>query len=68
VVGRDDRNRDFQRFSITAMSAETEGAPRVYMQPQTTAFSMNSVNLTCEIDSRAPFRLFWCVSFLPNFG
>jgi hemicentin len=59
VVGKDDRGRDFKRFSITALSAETEGAPRVYMQPQTTAYRMASVNLTCDVDSRAPYTLYF---------
>lgn len=59
MVGKDDRGLDFKRFSITALSAETEGAPRVYMQPQTTAYRMASVNLTCDVDSRAPYTLYF---------
>lgn len=74
VNGRDDRGRDFQRYSSTAIGPEDESRPNAFMQEITQASSaflcrikshflqaviMSSVNLTCQIDSRAPFQLYW---------
>lgn len=39
-------------------SVETTG-PRAYMAERITATAYQSVNLTCSVESRTPFTVYW---------
>ncbi len=59
MKGEDDKGYEFQRIAPTAISGTEAGGPRAYMAEKSTAFRSEPVNLTCSVDSRSPFTLYW---------
>ncbi|CAJ0933626.1 unnamed protein product, partial [Mesorhabditis belari] len=59
VKGVDDQDYEFQRIAPTAIGSVSVGGPRAYMAQITTAFINKPVNLSCVVESTAPYSLRW---------
>ncbi|KAK0404397.1 hypothetical protein QR680_017438 [Steinernema hermaphroditum] len=59
VAGEDAKAFDFQRIAPTSVSSIRATGPRAYMAETTTTTVLGSVNLTCSVESRSPFTVYW---------
>ncbi|CAD5233395.1 unnamed protein product [Bursaphelenchus xylophilus] len=59
IQGEDDTNYEFIRISPTAISTVDATGPRAYMAERTTATAYQPVNLSCSIESVAPYTVYW---------
>ncbi|CAD5230519.1 unnamed protein product [Bursaphelenchus okinawaensis] len=59
IQGEDASNYEFIRISPTAISTVDATGPRAYMAERTTATAYQPVNLSCSIESVAPYTVYW---------
>ncbi|KAE9555394.1 hypothetical protein FO519_001406 [Halicephalobus sp. NKZ332] len=59
VEGVDDKDFKFVRIAPVATSSVEPGGPKASMLPVTPATLYKGVNLTCNVESSAPFEVFW---------
>lgn len=50
---------EFIRIAPTAISTVETSGPRAYMAERTSAIAFQPVNLTCSIESRTPYQVYW---------
>ncbi|KAL3078999.1 hypothetical protein niasHS_014781 [Heterodera schachtii] len=59
VNGEDEKNYEFVRIAPTAISAVEAVGPRAFMAERHTAHAYKAANLSCSVESRVPFTVFW---------
>uniref|UniRef100_A0A914H3L7 Ig-like domain-containing protein n=1 Tax=Globodera rostochiensis TaxID=31243 RepID=A0A914H3L7_GLORO len=59
VNGEDEMNYEFVRIAPTAISTVEVVGPRAFMAERHTAHAYKSINLSCSIESRAPYTVLW---------
>ena len=59
VNGIEDKGLEFQRFSLTAVTPQKIEAAKASMPPRYSGFREESLELSCNVKTQAPFVLYW---------